>query len=206
MSYPKPLALWASLVVAMSTAFLACHSINTAPGDTTLDPKPNDSPSLKANRPATARPFYGMQFVPIDELDMVRGLGIEVILESFERDAPPEEWLAYLDEAQALGIQVVAWLWPPGWHWDGSEWEIPNRDREFIEAVAYHPALFAVYSLHEPYWMGCRGCGYTTAEQQALYDAIKAIAEVPIWSDVDSISLWTAHSEETAFADLAYLP
>jgi hypothetical protein len=67
--------------------------------------------------------------------------------------------------------------------------------------VADHPALLAVYALHEPYWNGCWGCGYTTAEQQALYDAIKAIADVPIHSAVDSMSFWTDYSEETAFAD-----
>jgi hypothetical protein len=49
--------------------------------------------------------------------------------------------------------------------------------------------------------MGCEGCGYTTAEQQALYDAIKAIADVPLWSAVDSMSFWTEQGEETAFAD-----
>jgi hypothetical protein len=154
-------------------------------------------------QPDMLRLFYGVQYVPIDELEMVKELGIEVVLMDFEHDGPPEIWLVYLDEAQAQGIQVVAWLWPQGWSWEGTAayWHIDGQAQEFIQTVAGHPALLAVYSLHEPYWMGCEGCGYTTAEQQALYDAIKAIADVPIWSGVDSMAFWTEQGEETAFAD-----
>jgi len=150
-----------------------------------------------------ARPFYGVQYVPIDELEVVKELGVEVVLMDFEHDGSPEGWLAYLDEAQVQGIQVVAWLWPPGWSWDDSAavWEIDSQAEAFIQTVSGHPALLAVYALHEPYWSGCMGCGYTTAEQQALYSAIKGIADVPIWSAVDTIAFWTEQGEETAFAD-----
>jgi hypothetical protein len=146
-------------------------------------------------------PFYGMEYVLIDDLELVSGLGIEVVLMDVAHDGPPESWLAYLDEAQRRGIRVIAWLWPEGWHWNGSAWQIDAQGRLFVQTVAGHPALWAVYGLHEPYWNGCSGCGYTTAEQQALYNAIKAIADVPIYSEVDSMAFWTAHGEETAFAD-----
>ena len=149
----------------------------------------------------TVEPFYGMQYVPIDELGMVSGLGVEVVLMAFEHDGPPENWLAYLDEAQVQGMQVIAWLWPPGWDWDGAEWQIDDQAELFVRTVAGYPALFAVYSLHEPYWMECEGCGYTTAEQQALYSAIKAIADVPIYSEINGIAFWAERGEETTFAD-----
>jgi len=152
------------------------------------------------SKPIT-KPFYGVQYVYSDELETVQELGVEVVLMDFEHDGPPGDWLAYLDEAQAQGIQIIAWLWPPGWDWDGAQWQIDYQAELFVQTVAGHPALFAVYSLHEPYWRGCEGCGYTTAEQQALYGAIKAIADVPIYSEVDSMSFWTARGEETAFAD-----
>lgn len=45
------------------------------------------------------------------------------------------------------------------------------------------------------------GAVATLSEQQLLYDAIKAIADVPIFSTVDSMAFWTAQGEETAFAD-----
>jgi hypothetical protein len=146
-------------------------------------------------------PFYGMEFVPIEDLSMVKDLGIEVVLMSFEHDRKPVDWLAYLDAAQGQGIWVIPWLWPEGWTWDGSTWQIDAQAELFLQTVAGHPALFAVYALHEPYWNGCEGCGYTTAEQQALYSAIKAIADVPIYSEINGIAWWTAHSQATAFAD-----
>ncbi|MGD9030930.1 MAG: hypothetical protein PVG25_14080 [Anaerolineae bacterium] len=84
-------------------------------------------------------------------------------------------------------------------------WQIDEQARLFLQTVSAHPALFAVYALHEPYWNGCWGCGYTTTQQQALYSAIKSIADVPIHSAVDSMSAWTRYAEEqdkdTAFAD-----
>ena len=154
-----------------------------------------------APSPVVTEPFYGMQYVPSSDLGLVKTLGIEVILMDFPHDGPPEAWLAYLDAAHAQNIKVIAWLWPPGWSWDGTTWQIDDQARLFVQTVAQHPALFAVYSLHEPYWNGCNGCGYTTAEQQALYRAIKKIADVPIHSAVDSMAFWTDRGEETAFAD-----
>jgi hypothetical protein len=59
----------------------------------------------------------------------------------------------------------------------------------------------AVYALHEPYWGGCEGCGYTTAEQQALYSALKAIANVPIYSEIQGIAYWAERGPETAISD-----
>jgi hypothetical protein len=146
-------------------------------------------------------PFYGMHHVSQDDLEVVKRLQVEVVLGAFAHDGPPENWLAYLDEAQAQGIRIVAWLWPQGWLWDGVEWQIDDQAELFVQTVVGHPALLAVYSLHEPYWNGCVGCGYTTAQQQALYNDIKAIADVPIYSAVGSIAFWTAQGEETAFAD-----
>jgi len=146
-------------------------------------------------------PFYGMEFVPDGDLSTVKDLRIELVLWTFSHDGTPEDWRAYLDAAQAWDIKVIAWLWPEGWSWDGTAWQIDDQARSFVQTVAGHPATFAVYALHEPYWRDCWGCGYTTAEQQALYRAIKTIADISIYSDVGSISFWTAQGEKTAFAD-----
>jgi len=150
-------------------------------------------------------PFYGLHFVPADDLGTVSDLGVEVILMSFQYGETPADWLGYLDSARKERVQVIAWLWPEGWSWDGTTWQIDDQAELFVRTVADHPALFSVYALHEPYWMGAWGAGYTTTEQQALYSAIKAIADVPIHSAVDSMSAWTWYAEEydmdTAFAD-----
>jgi hypothetical protein len=142
-----------------------------------------------------------MQFVPIEDLSTARDLGIEVILANFHHDGTPTDWLTYLDAAHALDLQVIPWLWPEGWSWDGATWRIDEQATLYLQTVAGHPALLAIYLLHEPYWRGCTGCGYTTAEQQALYRAVKSIADVPTYSEIGGIAYWTAYSPETVFAD-----
>jgi endo-1,4-beta-mannosidase len=142
-----------------------------------------------------------MEFVPEGNLGTAKNLGIEVVLWPFSHDGTPESWLAYLNEAQAQDIKVIVRLWPEGWSWDGTTWQIDDQAQSFVQTVADHPAVFAIYTLEEPYWQGCWDCGYTTQEQQLLYNAIKAIADVPTFSEVDSMSFWTAQGEETAFAD-----
>ena len=160
----------------------------------TLTPTATPTPTPTAT---PLEPFYGMEFVPEGDLGTVKGLGTEVVLWAVSHDGTPESWLAYLDEAQAQGVKVITWLWPQGWNWNGNGWQIDAQARSFVQTVAGHPALFAVYALHEPV-----DSGYTTAEQQALYDAIKALADVPIYSETDSMSLWeTVGGEECTFED-----
>lgn len=147
-------------------------------------------------------PFYGTQFVPISELLQVRALGFDTVLTDFAYDADPSEWVAYLDRAMSLNLRVIPWLWPEGWTLDRQTgtWTIDETAQQFIETVAEHPATFAIYALHEPYWMECDTCGYTTAEQQALYRAIKQIAPVPIYSEINGIAFWAEHSAEKTIA------
>ena len=85
--------------------------------------------------------------------------------------------------------------------WEGEKWVIDDQAKSFIQTVAGHPALFAIYALNEPYWQDCWGCGFSTIQQQELYTEIKAIRDVPIFSAVDSMTYWTKQSKETAFAD-----
>jgi hypothetical protein len=165
---------------------------------TTLVPAAVTSPCLPDS---CAEPFYGMQFAYQDDLNTVKGLHTEVVMVDIPHDGTPASWLAFLDAAQAEGISVIAWLWPQGWGWDGRTWQIDSQARVFVQTVANHPALFAVYVLHEPYWNECESCGYTTATQQALYRAIKSIANVPLYSEINGIAYWTAQGEATAFAD-----
>jgi hypothetical protein len=142
-----------------------------------------------------------MQFVYQADLDVAKALGVEVIMTDLPHNGTPASWSSFLDAAQARGIRVIPWLWPQGWTWNGQAWQIDAQATLFIQTVANHPAVLAVYALHEPYWNGCEGCGYSTATQQALYTAIKEIAAVPLYSEIGSISGWTAHGSATAFAD-----
>lgn len=147
-------------------------------------------------------PFYGTQFVPIDELPQVRALGFDTVLTDFAYDAQPADWLAYLDAAQREDVRVIPWLWPEGWTLDrrSGAWTIDAQAQLFLRTVAGHPALFAVYGLHEPYWNECAGCGYSTAQQQALYRAIKAIAPVPVYSEINGFAFWAERGAATTIA------
>jgi hypothetical protein len=153
-------------------------------------------------RGSVAFPFYGTQYVPIGQLPAVQRLGFDVVLNDFSYEAGPEEWLAYLDAARRADLKVIAWLWPEGWRLDRrtNSWTIDARAQQFLRAVAGHPALFAVYGLHEPYWNECDRCGYSTAQQQALYRAIKAIAPVPVYSEINGFAFWADRGPATTIA------
>ncbi len=148
-----------------------------------------------------AGPFCGMHFAAADDLPLVRALGVTVILQTFRHDGDPAEWLAQLNLAQSRALQVIAQLWPEGWVWDGNAWQIDEQARLFVQTVANHPAILAVYALHEPYWRGCDTCGLTTAQQQALYQQIKAIADVPLYSEIGEIDFWADQGPDTTLAD-----
>jgi len=147
-------------------------------------------------------PFYGTQYVPSAELALVRQLGFTVVLNDFSYEASPTEWIAYLNAAQAQNLKVIAWLWPEGWQLNRltQAWTIDAQAKLFLQSVASHPALLAVYGLHEPYWNECEGCGYTTAQQQALYQAIKAIAPVLIYSEINGFAFWAEQGLSTTIA------
>lgn len=147
--------------------------------------------------------FYGIQYVPEDDFDQVKALNADTVLQDFPIDAGPDGWLAQLDAADAADLRVVAWLWTPGWEWDeaAGEWAVDSRAVSFLETIEGHPALLAVYGTHEAYWNECFGCGYTTAQLQILYNQIKAIADVPIYSAFSGFESWQARGEETTFAD-----
>jgi|GEM_PF-1114366 len=138
--------------------------------------------------------FYGMQYVEDSaDYETVANLGINALLLDFSSGAGASAWLAQLDEAQAAGFRVVAVHWDSsqdnfGWSWNDAteQWDISASAQSFVETVAGHPALIAVYALHEPYWNNCEQCGYTTAQQQKLYQQIKAIADVQVYSAFSS--------------------
>jgi hypothetical protein len=173
------------------TGLIGLFSIKTPAIDITTTPTAT----------APSHPFYGMDFVPAEDFSIVKPLGVEMVSQTFSHDGNPKTWLKQLDKAQKAGIKVNAWLWPQGWTWNGTSWTIDKKARSFFQTVAKHPALFSVYVFNEPYWQECFGCGYTTSQQQQLYKQIKEIANVPIFSAIDSMSFWTDHSTETAFAD-----
>ncbi|NJN81627.1 MAG: hypothetical protein HC802_04615, partial [Caldilineaceae bacterium] len=92
-------------------------------------------------------PYYGVHYVPMEDLATVKALGADVVLRDMPDHGTPEEWLAILDEFEANDLQLLAWFWEQGWTFDRAtdEWTISDQARLFLETVAGHPALFAVY-------------------------------------------------------------
>jgi len=203
---------WTAPVLALMLSLAGCVQPSThitrdmgenhvlADASPIVNPSPGTA-GASCQLDSLCEPFYGMQFVYLDDLGKAKELGIEVVMTDLPHDGTPAGWLAFLNAAQAQGIRVIPWLWPQGWTWNGTAWQIDAQTRLFLQTVAGHRALFAVYALHEPYWNGCEGCGYSTATQQALYSAIKAIANVPLYSEINGIAYWTGRGEATAFAD-----
>ena len=157
--------------------------------------------NVVAQEQPQADPFCGLEFVLGDDLATARFMGVNVVLQTFRHNGDPAQWLAQLDLAHSHGVQVIGWLWPEGWEWDGAAWQIDDQAQLFVQTLATHPATLAVYALHEPYWRGCPTCGLTTAEQQALYQELKAIAEVPLYSEIGDITGWANQGEDTTLAD-----
>ena len=164
-----------------------------------------EQPSLQVAEPVAQQSnvgFCGVEFPNGGDLTtVVESLGGGVVLQTFDHDSSPAQWSAQLDLAQNHGLEVVAWLWPEGWEWDGNDWQIDNQARSFIQTVAAHPATLAVYALHEPYWRGCPTCGLTTAQQQVLYQEIKAIADIPLYSEIGSVTYWADQGQDTTLAE-----
>lgn len=161
------------------------------------------STTLLPSRAPDKVPFYGMQYVPEEDMATVAALGINTILHDFPLNGTPEDWIDILDTAASHGFKVVAWQWPAGWQWDDAtdQWIIEPQARLFIETVVDHPALLAVYGTHEAYWNEGYGKGFTTAQLQMLYRQIKEIADVPVYSAFGDFAFWRYYSPETIFAD-----
>jgi len=86
-------------------------------------------------------------------LQMAKDMGVTTIIQPFGSallgTGNESRWLLFLDEAQIIGIDVVAYLWPK----DESDPDYPyNREdlKDFLDVVGDHPALLGYVALHEP--------------------------------------------------------
>lgn len=103
--------------------------------------------------------------------------------------------LAALDYAQGLSLKVLVHVYDSSTDTDGpwsfvdGEWQITPYGASVLAEIEGHPALWGFYALEEPFDHTSEG--FVDADgQRALYAAIKAIADVPVYSDLASI--WRA--------------
>jgi len=117
-------------------------------------------------------------------------LGAQVVEMLVRPSTPDAEILASLDAAQELGLSVLLHIYDRGQPtevpWSPSIGVTP-RGAEILRLVKDHPAVWAVYAFEEPF--DYTSVGYVTPDQQReLYTAIKAIADVSVYSDLSTIS------------------
>ena len=99
------------------------------------------------------------------------------------------EIIAALDNAQALGLQVLVHIYDGStaskgpWSLEDDTWTVSPQGIEILTLIEGHPAVWAVYQLEEPW-----GSGYDADAQRALYSAIKAYAPTtPLYTDLGSL-------------------
>lgn len=117
-------------------------------------------------------------------------LGAQVVEMLVRPSTADAEILASLDAAQELGLLVLLHI-----HDRGQPTEVPwspsigvtPRGAEILRLIEDHPAVWAIYAFEEPF--DYTSAGHVTPDQQReLYTAIKAIADVPVYSDLSTIS------------------
>lgn len=112
-----------------------------------------------------------------NHLASLKDLGINTIIQVFSskpiENGSEETWLIFLDEADSLEIQVIAFLHPGG-KWMGSDFDYATI-RGFLDVIGEHPALLAYLGLHEPLE------DFTSKQLRSFYSTVKQIAPgVPI--------------------------
>lgn len=140
--------------------------------------------------------WYGIRQVPKEDIQTVaENLGGAVITLGLRAEYDADIINARLDMAQSAGYRAVAMISTDEtcskrpWEWNGNEWVFPQFTIETLQGIAHHPALFAIYALHEPFDES-NECWYTVEQQKELYQLLKGYTDgVPIWSDVGGLAI-----------------
>ena len=112
-----------------------------------------------------------------ERLEYLHSLGINAVLQVFNSrfidSGREDDWLVFLDEAQAAGIRVAARL-DRGNPWDGEQFEFDKIQR-FLAVLGDHPAFLAYVGLHEPMEL------FDGDQMRHFYSTVKGLApDVPI--------------------------
>jgi len=120
-------------------------------------------------------------------------LGASVVEHLVRPSDTDAEVVAALDDAQALGLGVLLHIYDSStptdgpWTESGGVWTVTADGARILRAVEGHRALWGVYMLEEPF--DYTSDGFVSADgQRVLYTAIKAVADVQLYSDLASIA------------------
>jgi hypothetical protein len=152
--------------------------------------------------PTPAPSYHGVVRIPREAWQTARdGLGADFVEFTVRPNWPDSDITDGLDTAQNMGLQVLLHIHdtsqPTDVPWSPSA-GVTARGAEILRLVEGHPALWAVYGFEEPFDYTSEGY-VSPDEQRALYAAIKATADVPLYSDMATIA--RAESEGLALSD-----
>jgi len=144
----------------------------------------------------TATPVAGTQrcglyYVLQSDTPAIQETGSDLVLYIVRPGQGVDSWRQQLATFEDIGVQVLLEMHPQPWTLEGDQWIFSSDAGPFLalaEELYQRGALFAINASEEPY-----AHGYNTVQLQALYTAIKQIADVPIFIPHGSLAYWEEH-------------
>jgi hypothetical protein len=137
--------------------------------------------------------WYGIRRVPMDDIQTVADNLGGTVLEMAVRPQTADEINVMLDQVEASGYDVILNIYTHTtstnrpWDWDGNEWVFPQSTIEMLQGIAHHPALFAIYALHEP--LDEDGVYVPIEPQRELYQLLKEYTDgLPVFTDIGGLT------------------
>lgn len=138
-----------------------------------------------------------------EALSGVKDLGLDTIIQTFPAglvgSGNESRWRLFLDAAQTVGIDVVAYLSPNNvYPTPGAPFYYEDL-KAFLDVVGDHPALIGYVGLHEPLEPTE---GISEDELKAFYTEMKNYApNLKIAHYMGNIAYWDENREDWAFSD-----
>jgi hypothetical protein len=115
---------------------------------------------LLAASPCYSLKYYIADYVPdSSDLETLSSYGINTVIAPFSVDDSPSAWVAYLDEADRNGIDVVVlpndWSEPRDPRCGGipyPQYADISHVTTMLDAIGSHRRFIGIFNAHEPYW------------------------------------------------------
>ena len=119
---------------------------------------------------------YGVDYPSESDFPYLTTLNVKLVKMS---TGSPQAALALLDTVNGYGMRAILRISGAGdWSWNGSQFNLSSL-ANYEQVIGGHPALFAVYGLHEPWER------FSAAQLRTFYSQWKAVApSLPVWHDI----------------------
>jgi len=137
-------------------------------------------------------------------LTFAKSLGFDTVIQTFPAgllgSGDEAHWRLFLDAAQTVGVDVVAYLWPSNTYTGNPDAPFYYDDlKAFLNVVSDHPALLGYVGLHEP--LEPRA-GIDGDEFRAFYTEMKTHAPgLKIAHFLGNMAYWDERREDWSLSD-----